>query len=675
MSFLDSIKGFTDSIKIYENVGTKGSPDSEVDDALNLIASKIGGSEKDDTASQASMHAIKQALDKIPSELISAGNDDPRIQKIFFHMSDPIKAEFAKEYAEEEAKQLEELIKKQNPKDGINKMVNHDNEFTASFNQAATMINRLEKMYKIYKENIEKIKLDKENYVLGSLRNVGAELDLGDDKQGRIGKIGGVDQSIDNGKFELLTKEGTKILPKSEVSTVLKKVKSEKDRVSGKNVKKMQTIVDTSSKSIKNWYEWASNTFKNVVKNIESTDDDLEAASKIDSVESFSSNASGVVFNLVFNYEGKETTAGEKLQEKKKEIEKKEPKPKIKRKRGLYRKLREALASAMLPAFTGTEIKREGDYYKIFKTLYKQRPDWMDDILMNNVFSGDPKHYGQFKKEMNRESVTEGTQLDYLNASEAWLNKFIESDYMGEFSQRETDNSKSTIASLVLQKKTDIKNFYLSRGFNIGNFASVQINPEIELPLYKKVKLAISKEDRREENTLANVAKGAKNILSALIPSANLDSTYDAAAAQRNYEQNKAIFKGLNTIVKGFVGAAGGKEAARKYEKGMKKLTNNPVSKAVGLTTADESEPIKEDMLGPMDSPSFTMTNPEAPGGGNQTPLSVPSGMDKFALAGPTGGDLTKTKKKKSGKRKKKKEDPSTSNKVLTFADFIKNKS
>lgn len=80
---------------------------------------------------------------------------------------------------------------------------------------------------------------------------------------------------------------------------------------------------------------------------------------------------------------------------------------------------------------------------------------------------------------------------------------------------------------------------------------------------------------------------------------------------------------------------------------------------------------IQEDMLAPMDSPSFQMTNPDGPGQIQQTPAGMSTDMDMFSLVGPG-----KTKDDKNSKRNKKKEEtkfPST--KVLSFAEFAKNRS
>jgi hypothetical protein len=68
-------------------------------------------------------------------------------------------------------------------------------------------------------------------------------------------------------------------------------------------------------------------------------------------------------------------------------------------------------------------------------------------------------------------------------------------------------------------------------------------------------------------------------------------------------------------------------------------------------------------MLAMTDAPGYVAVNPESPGQVLQTPDSIATGMDTFALAGPG--------RKKSGKGKKKTEPIAPSNKVMTFSDFL----
>lgn len=86
-----------------------------------------------------------------------------------------------------------------------------------------------------------------------------------------------------------------------------------------------------------------------------------------------------------------------------------------------------------------------------------------------------------------------------------------------------------------------------------------------------------------------------------------------------------------------------------------------------------DNKDLKEDMLAPMDSPSFTMQNPESPGQSHQTPDGVPTNIDIFSLSGPIKGSKSKSKGKSDSKRKENK--VTSTSRVLTFADFIKNRS
>jgi hypothetical protein len=81
---------------------------------------------------------------------------------------------------------------------------------------------------------------------------------------------------------------------------------------------------------------------------------------------------------------------------------------------------------------------------------------------------------------------------------------------------------------------------------------------------------------------------------------------------------------------------------------------------------------LEEDMISPMDSPAFTMENPESPGSAYQTPLNMPSDMDTFSLLGPGKSEPRKPKKKKGSSKSKKDQISSVDfTKVVKFDDFI----
>lgn len=80
---------------------------------------------------------------------------------------------------------------------------------------------------------------------------------------------------------------------------------------------------------------------------------------------------------------------------------------------------------------------------------------------------------------------------------------------------------------------------------------------------------------------------------------------------------------------------------------------------------------VQEDMIAPMDSPSFELSNVSSPGSDFQHPGMMPQpNMDKMSLAGP-GSKPTKSKKKT---KKKEESKEGITNKVLTFQEFINTK-
>lgn len=641
-----------------------------IESALNIISSKVGG--KNNKAKEASIEAVKQTFDILPRNIFDIETDDVKIQKLFFYLTDPKKLEYIEEYTKIEATSLEKIIDEDKPEVGAIKIEKGSKEYTDSFSLAALLLTRLEKLYKIYSEGIKNIEVDKEKHLLSSLKSMEIVLNLvpvlGKGSKGKITKIGGIDSNIDNSSFEVEVNDELIILPKSDISKILKRLPKNNNlryRSDGKHLSRMNNITETSAESIRKWYSWASKTFEKTINGVENIKED-EATIKIDNIRNFSEKVGGnLTLNLVIDYKGKETNVESRLKERESKFS---VTKELKNKRKLFSNIRTILSNAELPAFDDSNIQRQGDYFRLFNTLREEKADWMDTILLKDVFKRDTSKFNEFKHHVSNESTEEVEQLNYLAACELWIIKFIESDYLGEFNQRETKSYTSAIQSIVLDKSKDIKNSYLSKGFNLGNFRSVQINPEISLPLYKKVKLAISKEDIRKENPFMNIISGIGSIASGLIGTHNIN-TAALANAKQNNQLNKKIFSGISNIVKGMVGAVGGKEAAKKYEKGVKKLTKNRLARALGTTTIGQNEePVKEDMISPMDSPSYSGPQQSL----HQTGPQMGGGFDDpYALIGPPKNNpYSKKNKKKKGKSKK--SISPKSNRVLSFADFIK---
>lgn len=661
------------NFSILESKSSKqDSLESDLQSALNIAENKIGGESRG--AKDASHAAIKQVLDRIPSESIKEEKPNPIIQKIFFNLTDPNRVEIIQEFIDQESKELDQIIQRNSSAEGTEKIFNRDDAYISDFNRSAEIVMRFEKLYNIYSISSNKIKMDREGEILKSLRAMDAEINLkeiGMNIKGKIGKIGGVDLDSDRESFEIISSDGKSILiPKSKIDEIIK-TDNVKRASTPEHTKRMSGIAEKSADAIKNWYTWASSTFSGVVDGIKSGSE-TESDNKIDSATEFSDNTGGAVFNMVFNYGDKKTTVRNEIESIIGPDDIDSPAGRgrsgIRKKKVVFRKIKETLATAALPVIHSGEIRRPGDYFRLFTTLNSEKTDWMNTVLLNRVFAGQTEEWNSFKSgAATREGTSEASQLAYLDACVEWTYKFIESDYISTFTNKEMDDYRKSIELIVLEKKSEIKNYYLSKDFNLENFNSVLIKPEVSIPLYKTVDLAITEEDKRKESNLRNLWKGLGSAITGLFGGIQVDTA--ALARGRAFaEGDRRFMTGMNQFIKSVVGMVGGKTAANRYEKA---LPDKWKSEKTGKS-------VKEDMISPMDSPTGQLVPMEGPGSSHQTPGHLPgNNMDLLSLAGPVGGlkiGNSKTKSKKSGKKSKKKGTLNSygTSRVLNFEDFMK---
>lgn len=331
-----------------------------------------------------------------------------------------------------------------------------------------------------------------------------------------------------------------------------------------------------------------------------------------------------------------------------------------KKKKRIITRLLRAMAIAQLPAISNNQIDQNGDYFRLFSRLDAENSAWMDLSIEKYVFGGNTKEIAEFNASARKtESASEENQINYLRTSRSWILSYIKSDKDGSLTDKEETNYSSQVETTTVEKEKEIKNYYLSRDFNLSNVSGIQIKPEARLPLYTKVKLAVSEKDRLKESPLRNIVGGALSIVGGLF--SRIEDKVDAGALAAAQARNKAIFTGINAIVKGVVGIAGGKQAARDYEAGVEKIGSKLNPERITLSQEEKKGRVKEDMISVTDSSGFAPVNPEAPGQVMQTPNSMAGTMDTFSLLGP--GKKTSAKKSKTA-----------GSKVLTFADFIKGK-
>ncbi len=320
---------------------------------------------------------------------------------------------------------------------------------------------------------------------------------------------------------------------------------------------------------------------------------------------------------------------------------------KVKQKERIINRLINAITFARLPAISEKQVKVNGDYYMLFKRLMKRDEAtglvMMDEALTRYVFQGNQDRLSQFKdRAIETESPLEEDQLNYLLACRSWITSYIRKG-SDDLTNREETNYLTKLNNTVLDKTKDIKNYYLARDFNLGNFEGISLDPEVRLPLYTKVKLEVTEEDRVKDSPLKLLGKAIKTGVAALFSTIPDNGNREIAA--RNAAQNTALLSALSSMVKAGVITVGGKQAGRDYDKLLKKKEDGK-----------DGKPIKEDMLAPA---SANMVNPET-SGDFQVPIKmVEPNMDTMAKAGP--GKKTKRKPLDSPKK----------GQMLNFEDFI----
>jgi hypothetical protein len=619
----------------------------EFDEILNIIESGIGGETSDKISRTTSFESIEQVLQKVDILTLEKIKDNPNLQKVLLAMVAPGKVEWMGEYLTKSKKNLNALSsdkKKTDPSlnfKGYEKFILRE----------ADVKGRIYKMHLIFKYASDLPELDKDTNLLLALKQLDASLNTSIrdviTPSVKIGKIGRIDNTVESNEFEVIDSDGeSRVMKKEELADLLERnpdiAEKARSLANDSYKKKLAKLVQRTEDTIRKEVASSMRETEHVISNLPNNETTMEKLQ--------------VDWKPLIDALGYSKFFSGPIKAKEKEITKNE-RPSLRKKNRIKGKLMSALSSALLPPMSNGEIiPPGGDYYKLFKKLEGQNTAWLESAI-KEVLS-DSSRIAQFNNSARTtESALEENQLAYLQISSAWIIKYIESEVDGELSKRDTDNAIAKIKSITQEKEKEIKNYYLSKDFNMKNFKGIQLKPDLRLPLYQKVRLAVSEADRIAESPLKNLLKGLGQIAVGLF--STVPDRGDMALAKKNADQNRAVFNGLYSIIKGGVYGVS-KQGGRDFEKGVEKATNKMRLDAVGLTPYEKGE-------GPKFYKSAEKkTNEDAaasatgsPGVTFQTPATLPSdNMDTFALAGPG----KKSKKKKIIK------------KVSTFSDFLKSK-
>ena len=622
----------------------EGAP-SEMDEITNIIESGIGGETSDKIARTTSFESIEQVLQKLDILLLEKVQSNPELQKILMAMVVPGKVEWLGEYLTRSKKSLSAIS---SDKKKVDPNQNFEG-YKRFLIREADVKSRIYKMHLIFKYANAAPDLDKDTNMLLALKQIGAPIIISTEEGKptvKIGRIGRIDNKVESNEFETIDSNGeSKIIKKEELKSILEKnpelAEKAKALAAESHKKKLTKLLQRTEETIKKEILSSLNDTKNIISGLPNDDTSRE---KLE-----------VDWKPLIDALGYSKFFAAPIKEKEKEITKTE-RPSLRKKNRIKEKLMAALSSSLLPPMTNGEISEPGgDYYKLFKRLEEQNAAWLEASIKESLT--DTGRISQFNAvARNEESSLEENQLAYLYATSTWITKYVESEVDGELSKRDMDNAVSKIKAITQTKEREIKNYYLSKDFNMKNFKGIQLKPDLRLPLYQRVRLAVSEADRIAESPLKNLLKGLGQIVVGLF--STVPDRGNAELARKNAAQNQAIFNGIFSIIKGGVYAVS-KQAGRDFEKGVSKVTNKLRLDAVGLTPYEKGE-------GPKFYKSAEKkTNEDAgmgtsPGTAMQTPGSLPdSNMDTLSLAGP-------------GRKKKKKSGSQMVKKVSSFKDFLK---
>lgn len=646
---------------LFEDEKTK--EPNEIDDLITLINLEIGNDPLQEADIKRSNDTIQKVLDKIDIEKIESR--DEGVIKVAKALSRGEKADFIEKFLESEKKRIPGILKEKRSFSTVDNF----KKFIQIKSIEASIQSNVWKIYSMFDYLQTLPEKDESSTVLDSFKDTGIFIKVDPNQKGnrfKITKVGEPDGLKNNQARVIFNNGEDKIYTKEDILKFIEADPSTKA--------KADKIKETLNKdSIKAVVKLAEGIITNeLIDAIEIDIDQIEAIPNTEEGREYLD----VNWKPLIDALGLGKTLKRPIEKKEKEIDKAERIP-VKRKSIIKNRLFSALNGALLPPIQNGEVVTPGgDYYRLFKRIETQNKPWLD-LSINEHFNGEQTAIAQFNQGARiKESANEEDQMAYLGAIEIWVIKYLESEVDGSLNDRDTQTAVAKVKNITLEKQKEIKNYYLSRDFNMSNTRGLQLKPDLTLPLYVKVKLAVSEADRIKESPLHNIIKGLGQLTTGLF--AGIPDNGNREVAKRNAEQNRAIFNGILSFFTAGAYAVG-KQQGRDFEKKVDKVTNKLGLGMVGLTpyksgegpqffkTADGANKSNESVDTNLKEDAVMAVSPEGTGGTPgqvfQTPDMLPSDMDPLSLAGPG-------KKKKGAKKEK----IVIGTKVANFADFLKGK-
>jgi hypothetical protein len=661
MGFAKYFKQWTNyNFQIFEENDTSVSTDT--DKLVELINLDLGGDLASENAVRTSFETIQEVFSKLDIGEIEKRTS--RVEVIAKALGKSNKIDFILKYLTTNRDTLKRITEK------LNKLKVEDNfkEMRAGKFRAQEISNNIYKVLQTFNLLLDLLEKDETSQLLDGFKDAGFFIKVDPNQKGnrfKITKIGRENGDIKSNQAEVTFNNGeNKIFTKEDILNFIKSdpAASEKGEVllAQFDKKGAQKIVKLTNDIIANEYAKLILVTSEKIEELPDTEDGREFLD--------------INWKPLLDALGQRTLYNRTIERKEKAIDRLE-RPSIKKKNIIKNRLLSVLNSALLPPMSNGEVSEPGgDYFKLFKKLEVQNSPWLE-LSISQYFKGSSRLLQFNQGARKKESSQEEDQLAYLGICKIWIIKYLESEVDGSLQDKDTTAATNKTKNIALEKEKEIRNYYLSRDFNMSNTRGIQLKPDLTLPLYVKIKLAVNEADRIKESPLRNIVKGLGQLAVGLL--AGIPDATNQAAAERNAAQNRAIFNGLLSIVTAGAYSVG-KQEGRDFEKASSKITNKLRLDVIGLTPYKANEGPKffktaeagksnEAVASNVTEDGIMIVNPEGTGGmpGEvfQTPSMLPSDTDPLSLVGPG------KKKKKAGKEKF-----IVGTRVANFKDFLKGK-
>ena len=522
MGFAEYFKQWTNhNFQVFEENGALASADT--DNLIELINLDLGGDLASEAAVRVSSDTIQEVFSKL--DIGEIEKRTARVEAIAKALGKSNKIDFILKYLTTNRDTLKRITEK------LNKLKVEDNfkEMRAGKFRAQEISNTVYKVLQTFNLLLDLPEKDETSQLLDGFKDTGFFIKIDPNQKGnrfKITKIGQGDGALKSNQAEVTFNNGeNKIFTKEDILKFIKNdpsaVEKGEELVAQFDKKGAQKIVKLTNDIIANDYAKLILVTSEKIEELPDTEDGREFLD--------------INWKPLLDALGQRKLYNRTIERKEEKIDRSE-RPSVKKKNIIKNRLLSALNSALLPPMSNGEVSEPGgDYFKLFKKLEVQNSPWLE-LSISQYFKGSSRLVQFNQGARKKESAQEEDQLAYLGICKIWIIKYVESEVDGSLQDKDTTAATNKTKNIALEKEKEIRNYYLSRDFNMSNTRGIQLKPDLTLPLYVKIKLAVNEADRIKESPLRNIVKGLGQLAVGLL--AGIPDATNQAVAEKNAAQN-----------------------------------------------------------------------------------------------------------------------------------------